>query len=334
MDFAERYLYLRSMPGGPKFSEAALLPLAEQAEEVVFRRGARLLDRNTLPECVYFLMQGRVGLWAGEENRGTLESPGAVGVLAVMADGEMPYDVIALDEVVALAVDTEFFRETFEDNFEVALEIVGSLSGHLISRRLSLPKHMGPRLELSPTLLRRKELGLVDRMLIVRRFDIFGPGALTGLTEVAEHFQELHLDAGALLFREGTHADAFHILLDGTIALEWPEGEELVTMGPLFTNLETFASMKRGATARAHDRARLLTVPWETLVDVFEDHSEMMLAIISRLAQSVIQFTGSKFNPATATAAPPAPPPAAPTRIVPQVAPPSVSDVLPASGAE
>jgi hypothetical protein len=117
--------------------------------------------------------------------------------------------------------------------------------------------------------------------------------------------------------------------------MQWPECKEEVTMGPMFSNLETFASIPRGATARAKTHARLLVVPWETLIDVFEDHTEMVLAIIARLAQAVIQFTGSVFNPDVMNSMiPPAISPAAPTQIVPQVAPPSVSDVLPASGAE
>lgn len=335
MDFAERYLYLRSMPGGPKFSEAGLLPLAEHAEEVVFRRGARLFDQGALPDCVYFLMQGRVEMLADGVSRGFIESPGAIGILAVMGDCEMPYDVVARDEVVALAVDTEFFRETFEENFDIALEIVGSLSAHLLSKRKTLPARMTPELELPPTLLRAKQLGLVERMLIVRRFDIFGPGALTGLTEVAQQFEELQLIAGEELFHAGSHADTFHILLEGVIEMEWPESKEEVTMGPMFSNLETFGALPRGATARAKTHARLLVVSWETLIDVFEDHTEMVLAIIARLAQAVIQFTGSVFSTDIANALPPTKPtPAASTQIVPQVAPPSVSDVLPASGAE
>ncbi len=335
MDFAERYLYLRSMPGGPKFSETALLPLAEHAEEVVFRRGARLLDQDALPDCVYFLMQGRAELVAKGTSRGFVAAPGAVGVLAVMGDCEMPYDVIAREEVVALAVDAEFFRETFEDNFDIALEIVGSLSSHLLSQRTTLPARMMPELELPPALLRARQLGLVERMLIVRRFDIFGPGALTGLTEVAQQFHELQLESGEELFHAGDHSDMFHILLDGVIEMEWPESKEEVTRGPMFSNLETFASVTRGATARAKTHARLLVVPWETLIDVFEDHTEMVLSIIARLAQSVILFTSSVFNPDVEnTRVPRNDLPAAPTTIVPIVAQPSLSDVLPGSGGE
>lgn len=332
MDFAERYLYLRSMPGGPKFSEAALLPLAEHAEEVVFRRGARLLTFDTLPESVFFLMHGRVELLEGDKSRGVIDSPGAVGVLAVMADIEMPYDVVARDEVVALSVETEFFRETFEDNFEVALEIVGSLSRHLLSRRLSLPKDVAPTFELPATLSRSRELGLVERMLIVRRFDIFGPGALSGLTEVAQHFREVILEPGDVLYAAGDHADAFHLVLDGVLELQWPEGVEEQGVGSPISNLETFASKSREATAVAKVRTRVLFVAWETLIDVFEDHTEMMLAIVARLAQTVIRFTGSVFNPD----APPAPEshpesPAAPTFLAPGTA---SSPVLPAQGVE
>lgn len=335
MDFAERYLYLRSMPGGPKFSETALLPLAEHAEEVAFRRGARLLELNTLPDSVYFLMQGRVELVAEGRSRVVIESPGAVGVLAVMAEAEMPYDVIALDEVVALAVDTEFFRDTFEDNFDVALEIVGSLANHLVSRRTNLPARIGQEFELPPTLLRAKRLGLVERMLLVRRFDIFGPGALSGLTEVAQQFHEQQLLAGEELYAAGSHADTFHILLEGTLELEWPEGTELVTMGPMFSNMETFVSMRRGATARAKTHARMLSVPWETLIDVFEDHTEMVLAIIARLAQAVLHLTGTVFSPDVMSTLPAlSVAPAAPTQIVPQAQNPAVSSVLPTTGAE
>lgn len=331
MDLAERYLYLRSMPGGSKFSDASLLPLAEHAEEVVFRRGARLLTYDTLPESVFFLMQGRVELIRGNESRGLLESPGAVGVLAVMGDCEMPYDVIARDEVVALSVDTEFFRETFEDNFEVALEIVGSLSAHLLARRQQVPKDASPQFAL-PANLSRRELGLVERMLIVRRFDMFGPGALTGLTEVAQQFREVVLEPGATLFEAGEMADKFHLVLDGTLEIAWPDSDEEQGAGSLFSNLETFAGVRRGATARAKTRTRVLQVAWETLIDVLEDHTEMVLAIIARLAQAVIQFTGSVFSPDVTEAAPSAPErPAAPTVLVPDS---SASVVLPVQGVE
>lgn len=329
MDFAERYLYLRSMPGGPRFSDMALLPLAEQAEEVVFRRGARLLTYDTLPESVYFLMQGRVELLGPDQasadpghSRGFIESPGAVGVLAVMGDCEMPYDVIARDEVVALSVDTEFFRETFEDNFDIALEIIASLSTHLVSRRAFMPRNVVPELELPANLARGRELGLVERMLIVRRFEIFGPGALSGLTEVAQQFRELTLEPGDRLYEAGDHADRFHLVLEGTLELEWPEGPQEQGVGAPFSNLETFASMPRGAAAVAKTRTRILYVPWETLIDVFEDHTEMALSIIARLAQTVIRFTGSLTNPDMTRWSPGASTaPAAPTQIAPPSAP-------------
>lgn len=319
MDLAERYLYLRSMPGGPRFTETALMPLAEQAEEVVFRRGVRLLSVDTLPEHVFFLMQGTVELVnADGSSRGLIEAPGAVGILALMGDCEMPYDVIAREEVVALSIDTDFFRETFEDNFDVALEIMGSLAVNLAARRKDLPADLQQPMVFPAHLARARELGLVERMLIIRRFDLFGPGALTGLTEVAQHFVEETHEPGHVLYRAGDHADMFYLILSGTLRLDWPDGPEEVGVGSPFSNIETLGALPRGATATAKERVRLLRVPFETLVDVFEDHTEMMLAIIAQLGRAVIRFTGTTFNPSISRSLPPTPAaPAAPMELPP-----------------
>jgi len=319
MDFAERYLYLRSMPGGPKFTETALLPLAESAEEVVFRRGVRLLAVDTLPESVFFLMEGQVELVERDgKSRGFIGAPGAVGILALMGDCEMPYDVIAREEVVALSVDTDFFRETFEDNFDVALEIMSSLAANLAARRTQLPAGLQPPLTFPAHLARARELGLVERMLIIRRFDIFGPGALTGLTEVAQHFVEETYEAGDVLYRSGDHADMFYLLLSGSLRVEWPESVQMEGIGSPYGNLEALGSLPRGATATVVERVRLLRVPFETLVDVFEDHTDMMLAIIAQLARLVMLFTGTVFNPDVVRSSAEIPaPPAASTQIPP-----------------
>lgn len=328
MDLAERYLYFRSMPGGPRFSDLALLPLAEHAEEVVFRRRTRLLAAGTPAEYVYFLMQGVVDLIMPDgTTRGTISAPGVVGVFAVMADVDMTYDVIARDEVVALAVESEFFRETFEDNFDVALEIIGSLSRQLLALRPHLPRESLPSVQVPGQILRLRRLGLVERMLVVRRFDLFGPGALTGLTEIAQLFQETELAEGELLFRAGEHADTFHLLLSGELSLRWPDSVETVHPGPPISNLETFAGRPREATAVVTKRARILYIAWEALVDVLEDHTDMALEIISRLAQVVMLFAGSSVAPPPPPAAmAPSLIPAAPTSARPRPAVPLVPD--------
>lgn len=282
MDFAERYLSLRSMPGGRTLSESALLPLAETAEEQVFRRGSTLFSEGEVPRFAYFLMQGRVDLIQGGQLLRTLEAPGAVGVLTLFADDEIPYAVRARDEVVVLALRAELLREVFEDDFSAMLGAARSLAQNLLA---SHDVAQVTTFELPARLLRARELGLVERMLIVRRFGLFGPDTLSGLTEIAQQFRERRLEPGAVLCRKGEHAAQFHLLLEGSVS----DGvHEFHAPAAPVINLETFARVARRSTLEVTAKLRMLEISWETLVDVLEDHPEMLSTIIGVLARHVL----------------------------------------------
>lgn len=285
-ELAERYLYLRAIPGGPVLDERALLPLAERAEEVVFHRGSALCTEGELPSEVLFTMEGRVALMRDDETLHVLEPPAAIGIFGVLADDEVPYSAHALDEVVALSIDAETFVETLEDNFNSGLEIARAIALSLLPLQNTLEVPAAP-MPVQTLRERERELDLVERMLLVRRFEPFGRSALSGLTEIAQQFRERWLEPGQPLVRRGEYADRLYLLVEGSLRDE--HGHEVHAPASPPFNLETIAGAARVASWEATGRVRLLELGWETLVDVMEDHGELLRTVISRLAVAAMQ---------------------------------------------
>lgn len=128
--------------------------------------------------------------------------------------------------------------------------------------------------------------------------------ALSGLSETAltllcQEMQVRDLGKAELLYEQGDHPEALYFILEGTVELFLPWGDEdlllvNVEVGELFGEAEYFENSPRTASARTTEGARLLVLPMGRLPHLFEAFPELYPTFVAqRLSDTSKRFRQS-----------------------------------------
>lgn len=112
------------------------------------------------------------------------------------------------------------------------------------------------------------------------------------LDSLAVHGEERQLVRGDVLFNEGDPPDALYVVLHGRLAIALGNPIDrresviaLMEAGDLFGELGLLDDRPRSAMARALEASRVLTVPYEPVIRMFQDHPTMLWNVTRLLAQ-------------------------------------------------
>ena len=115
---------------------------------------------------------------------------------------------------------------------------------------------------------------LAPRVAVLERLRIFAAASQQVLERVAAACTELTVDPGVSIVREGEHADALYVVLDGTVEV-WARGQaggaehQLATLGPdsYFGEIGLLERIPRTATVVASVPTRLYRIGGEEFLD-------------------------------------------------------------------
>lgn len=292
MDLAERLLYFRALPAGGAATAQELMPLAEAAGDVFFRKNTLLFERDHLPERFICLIEGSVELSRGDLVLGVLEAPAVVGIRAVMARVPMPYTVRALDDLAALEVASDQFLQTIEDDFALWRRQLKFQNTEFLARIARSPEELlGIRRVDLDGLPTHRTLDLVERMLLVRRMGLFGRGSVNALAELAQQLVEESIPQGEVLFRRDELATGPRFLVRGAVLGTLADGRT-VSFGPgaVLGGPETMAETNHLYEAVATAPCTMLRLDLESFFDVVEDNTEIASAFLSGTARVVLEL--------------------------------------------
>ena len=120
------------------------------------------------------------------------------------------------------------------------------------------------------------------------------------LAKVAAACREEHFTAGDMICREGSPADRFFIILEGTVEVwkDWgdPEADQLAVHGPghLFGELALIDELPRSATVVARDAARLLSVGRQDFHRIITENASVALSVM-RSVSSMVRVSNETF---------------------------------------
>ncbi len=93
------------------FSDDELQRVADLADDVDAEQGAVLIEQGRVGQECFVILEGRAGVYAGEEHVATLEAGAMVGEMALVEHQPRTASVVAETPLKLIAFDTGAFRE-------------------------------------------------------------------------------------------------------------------------------------------------------------------------------------------------------------------------------
>lgn len=277
-DSIHRLLVLRQFPG---FADAELEELAVIAENVVETRYAAhevAATPGRVP-ALQLVVEGR--LETADRGFGPRQ---VFGALEVIAGRPIASPAVAVVPTRVLQLAPAEFANVIEDNFGLLSNVRRTLARRLLAS--GARAYVRPRL---PYTVRAQTLGLVDRLVLLRHQITFATGRIQALASLAQATHEVHFQPGAPITRAGTLATAAYVLVEGRARTS--DGR---TLGPndAVGVIESLAERSYTITTEAETPVRVLACPNSALFDVIEDHTDLALALIGRLASELLDLEG------------------------------------------
>jgi CRP/FNR family transcriptional regulator, cyclic AMP receptor protein len=284
----ERLLHLRKLAPLADLRAADLNVLAGHVREGFFPKGRLLMREEEPVSALQVVVDGavrctRLGRVLGDIGPGD----GAVGGLAIFAQGTQGIEARAVTDVLTLEMDADTLREILEDRFAITHHIVRHVCGELVDT-LSRNPMLLSRAPLIPRKLAipDQDLNLVERLLFLRQSPVFERTSLNALAVLSRAMGESSFEAGQTLWREGEPSGTILLVLSGSATAAFPNGAR-VPLGPgtPMGALESHAERPRWYTVTADSNLVALRSEVQVLLDVMEDNVEVALDFLTVVCQ-------------------------------------------------
>ena len=286
----DRLLYLRTLPQIAALETREMAAIARRAEEIVLRRGDYVLREGEPVERFFLIVSGQIVVRS--RGRDIMHcSPGDnVGIVPALARMEPRFEARATTETVALAVDMDLMIAAMEENFHLyqnALRGMGrfhlAMMPHIIGGTRRAP-WVGEGLTVPD-----RPLDVVERLVLLRRGNIFRNLGLEALVLMATSMQQERWSEGTEIWQPGERADFLLMILDGEVECRLTDGRTFEAgRGYPLGNLETLARDERWYTPVARTDVITLRGNHEALFDVLEDDFDVAMDFLASVAEGTM----------------------------------------------
>lgn len=318
LDLTERILRLRMVPVFRSMDAGTLAALAASIRPRGYEKGELLQREDEPPRSFFLLSAGTVRMERRGKVIGTVRGPGGVGFLPFLAREQGATTSIAQSFVEAYEVPGEALVEIFDDDFTVLLSTMRWVAERLLAEMKTgaPPPYVAPEVPLDHLAFDR-ELGIVDRIFLLRRTRAFGRANVNSLARVARRMVEERAAPSATIWSPGEPSDTSTFVVKGMGRLVWNDGGTVQTVGPGYVvgGTESLLGAPRWNTFVADEPMLLLRGRREALVDMFEDDREVAMTFLSLIATFLMGVWDKKAEagitsvgvPPTAAGGPPDP---------------------------
>ena len=295
----ERVLALRAVPGLGKVPPLDLAALADIAVERVFPQGSLLLPPRTEVRSIHLVRSGTV-LSRGRGGTRRSSEGEVVGLIPALARAPEGLHVVAETEARTFEMNRDHLEEVLEESFSVLLAALRGTMRAVLETRLSLPVDAGFSSPIVGDGVRSDpELGLVERVLFLRRLLTYGRARVEALAELARAMTEVRAPAGTEFFALGAPAPHALLVWSGVVAGESARGQTF-RFGPesVVGGIDSIAGEPRWYRAVAETEVVALRSDTAHLIDVIEDHPDMGLDMLRSAARIQLELQAELPAPA------------------------------------
>jgi CRP-like cAMP-binding protein len=296
LELTERILRLRGVPVFASMTSADLAQLATAMRTRTFEKGDVLLREDEPPRSFYLLGTGRVTMQRKGRRIGTVRAPGGVGFLSFMARTAGSTEAVAESYTEGYEVPADAMDEVFEDHFTVLLSMIRWVAERLINEnRAQQPPPYIPPDPPFVHLIGDKELGIVERIYLVRRARAFAEANVNSIARLVRQMQEIRVGAGETLWRPGDKADFSFFVVKGMLDLRWDEASvQVVGPGYVVGGAESIVGRPRWNELVTREPVVALRGSREALIDMFEDDHEIAVRFLAMLANFLVTIWDRK----------------------------------------
>jgi ATP:ADP antiporter, AAA family len=234
---------------------------------------------------VQFLLDGRVRLSIDD---GTLKescAPAALAFEEMLEGSPLRHTIRTVDPAICLVLSGEQFRTMLSDNSLLVQGLVRMLLAVPTAERWRTVQ--SPATQTDPW---KPSVGnampALDKAIQLRHNPLLGQATVNQLLDLAVVAREIPLQQDMVLFSEGDGPAIYH-LLAGNVRLD-AHGADPIEAGPGATigMAETLAGVSIGRRATVNRAGHALRIDRGELLDVIEDHVDLLQGIFSGLLRS------------------------------------------------
>jgi len=233
------------------YDPAAALDFFQSAGKTqAIAKGATIFSENSksmplllMPNRIYLLVEGEVGMFVGEEHIAAIRPGDVFGEMASM--GQMPRSAsaVAMNDCRVIGLDDSQFQAALGRNPGFALMLMSVMASRL---RDTLGR-IGP--SASPADAGWREASAMDAQLLADLAQVIGPAA------------RFRYPAGKVIMREGQRGVALYAVLEGRVAISIGDAiVEKLGPGGVFGEMSLVDRTPRLATAAAETDCALLAI--------------------------------------------------------------------------
>jgi len=289
-DDLRRILALRGFPGIDSLGLPEVTLIASNMVERYLPAGTIVVRANTRPSLVHFVLRGRIDSTSVNGVELAFGPRSIFGVLTGLSGELANSDAVAGVDTWTLALTNADIDELLDEHFTLVRGVARTLAAGIVARLTRLPiSHLAQNFAPSPAVVPEHELGLAERILVLRSQQIgIGPKRIQALASIAREAEELRLAQGTTVWRHGDAADASLVILDGRLRVERADGQSL-TVSPvqLVGGLEALGSASRWYDLVCETDARVLRIERRQILDVLEDHTQVAREMVGGLARTL-----------------------------------------------
>jgi CRP-like cAMP-binding protein len=285
----ERVLALRSFPGLSQVDPAHLAIMADVAEERVFARGATLITPGQPVRSMHLIRRGEVAVMREGVAMRRYGPGDIVGAIASLTRDPAGQHVVATVDTRTFEIERGDFEDVLEESFSMLFSALRGTLRSVIDCRRQIPEDAGFSAPIVEMVRGPADLGLVERVLFLRRLLTYGRAKVEALAELASGMVEVRLPAGAALWQPGEPSPYSLLVWSGVIRGDTGRGQQF-RFGPdsVVGGIDSIAGEPRWYRATAETEVVALRSESADLMDVIEDHPDMGLDML-RVASQILK---------------------------------------------
>ncbi len=294
MDRFQRFLFLRTIPGLAEVPPEVAQVIAANTRERFFPKGDYLYRSGVPAMEVQYIVSGECEIVRLGRVVRQLGPRMVVGGVSALAGEELGYDVVALEDMVTLAISIDDSQEIFEDHFLLLKRVIRGTSREVLDARRTLGPSAGFGPVAEPLAFPDRPFDLVERMAFLRKTFSFEEAEIDAIADLARDVQEVHLPEGELLWDVGDRSTYFLLPLRGVVDCRATDPDQHFQLGPggSVGAIDAMADERRWYRAEVTEDLVAFRIDAELLLEVLEDHFTMAMSLLKGLATGILSLWG------------------------------------------
>jgi CRP-like cAMP-binding protein len=285
----DRVLLLRTLPMLQGLGPIQLAAIAQHAKETFLPRNTTLHLADGVNEAIHLIVDGQIEVRRDNGSPRQLGPGDAVGFTEMLSRSTPGLEVRASADTTTLELDWDAQLDVCEEHFPVVMQYlryIATATVELLKRQPAQAIHPIPVIEAQGF---ESPLNLIERTLVLSRSCAFSNGCLDALSELAHHVTEIRWSAGEQIWARNDPADYFLLLASGSVRCYPPYGSSFAYhAGNVLGMYAALSEAPRWHDAVSEQRAIALKIDIEPFIDILEDHFDLALDFLSRLASDLM----------------------------------------------